>query len=115
LNKFRLFLTIILTITLVIGFALSGVKASQPTKHEKLDAKKISTKIDKKTEKETGEKEAHGETGDHDSESAEEESESAWRFFGWQTIFAILAVGYYISISLNLLPKFAATELEEKH
>lgn len=50
-----------------------------------------------------------------EKEEGKHEKESAWRFTGWQTVFSFLAIGYYIIVSLSLLPKIAAKELEEHH
>ncbi len=42
------------------------------------------------------------------------EAEAAWRIPGWQSIFAVIAIVYYVVISLNILPKIAAKEVGDK-
>lgn len=36
------------------------------------------------------------------------EEEAGWRIPGWQSIFAVLAIIYYVVVSMNILPKIAA-------
>jgi len=58
------------------------------------------------SEKDKGEQEEHGEEEEH---GGEEEHHPAWMFPGWQTVFAILAVGYFV-LAVTYLPKIMAKE-----
>ena len=46
---------------------------------------------------------------------AKAEKEAAWRIPGWQTIFAVAAILYYIGFSLNILPKIIGKDEEVGH
>lgn len=69
---------------------------------------------EEKIEAENGEGEAEGEEG-KEGEGEEKEPEDFREIFGWQTPFTLLALLYFITIPLNLLPKIAAKDLEDHH
>lgn len=114
MQRVKLYITIVLIVSVAAFLMLASVRAEN---------KKTGDSTAKTHVKEQTLKEKHGNESvksepakeGEESHAEEEEEESAWRIPGWQTIFAILAVGYYIVISLNILPKIAAKDLEGHH
>lgn len=117
MKGFRFYITIALIVAVTVFFVVAvtaeNKETSAPTVKQHV---KIETQNEKHgAESIKGEHEKEGKEGAKHAEAEEEEEESAWRVPGWQTIFAILAVGYYIALSLNFLPKLATKDLEEHH
>ncbi len=101
-------LTVLLLITFIISmFSLVALASTD-------DSHASKSKIAKE-ESSSGDKENAHETDDGNSSNEEGalEAESAWRFSGWQTIFAVFAVLYFVGISLNILPRIASREWED--
>lgn len=129
-----LFLTILI-MSLMMTFMISSVKVLA----EK--AVKSESKVEKSKESKTleGESESSGEEGEVEEKTEEElveeeriheaykemtgdiakgeaeEPEDFREINGWQTPFTVLAILFFIAISLNLLPKIAAKELGGHH
>lgn len=101
--KKTIFLIAIVLIMTVTAYIMVTAIASASTEKKASEHSTIKKSEEVKNSEHGKEKTGHG-----------TEEESAWRITGWQTIFAILAIGFYITISLKLLPKIAAKDLEEE-
>ena len=117
-------------IILIILFSITWLTLPAATFANRSSSSKEITKM---AQKEATDSDEHsGESAEEHEESAEEEhgskaegehgdegeqqEESFWRKIPlWQSIFAFLAVGFFIATSLTILPKIAAKDLEEHH
>ncbi|RJQ32705.1 MAG: hypothetical protein C4562_02505 [Actinobacteria bacterium] len=105
------FLAVVLVI-IAFSFIISIVTtASTATKDKKAEISKTTSKHEKTANETTEEGGGHKEEAGHEGAK----HESAWRVFGWQSIFSLISIGYFVIVSLTLLPKIAAKELEEHH
>lgn len=77
--------------------AKTDIKATEKS-FEKIIEKKKENEEKEVIEEGTSEKGKEGEEGE-----GEEEEKPAWKITGWQAIFALIAVGYYILV-LKFLP-----------
>ena len=81
----------------MISLATTSSSAEKTEQQSSEDPSKSAASDDEHSSAAASEKEGHA-------------SESPWRFPGWQSVFTILAVIYYIGISLTALPKIASRE-----
>lgn len=83
--------------------AKTDIKATEKSFEKIVEKKKENEKQDLSEESKEGSEEKEVIEEGKEGKGEEEEEKPAWKFTGWQAIFALIAVGYYILV-LKFLP-----------
>jgi len=101
-------LLFLLMIILIINILSSMALASESGDSRRIDTSNVLEASVAEDHEEPGMAEAEGE------EAHEEEHHPVWMFTGWQTVFTIIAVGYF-AMTIMLLPRIMAKDEEGHH